>query len=109
MSAAQFILFFLGEAIEPVIALAGRTSLILVHTIENAKDSQGAGSNLATEVDSMAGVVFWGVGLFVRPSATEGLGWGFQRRRRDSRGHDAADGTEGNDVGGGNGADRRTG
>ena len=109
MSAAQLVLFFLGETLEPMIPLAGRTRLVLVHAVEDAKDSQGAGGNLATEVDSMAGVVLWGVGLFVRPSATEGLGGLFVGGGGDSRGYNAADGTEGNDVGGGDGADRRTG
>ncbi len=109
MFAAQLVLFLLGEALEPVIPLAGRTRLILVHAVEYAKDSQDAGSNLATEIDSMAGVVLWGVGLFVRPSATEGLGSGFSVEEGDSRGYNAADGAEGNDIGRGDGADRRTG
>ncbi len=109
MSAAQLVQFLLRKTLKPVIPLAGRTRLILVHAIEDSKDSQGASSNLATEVDSMASVVLWGIGLFVRPSAAEGLGGDFWRRRGYSRGYNTANSAEGNDVGGGDGSNRRTG
>ncbi len=67
MPAAQRALLLFGEAFEPVIPLPSRTRPVLVHAVKDAKDGQAAGSDLATEVDGMAGVVLGSIGLLVRP------------------------------------------
>jgi hypothetical protein len=60
----------LGEALESVVALASGTQAVLARAVEDAKDGEEEGDNLAAEVDGVAGGVLGGVGVDVGPAGS---------------------------------------
>lgn len=68
MPISQLVLLLLGEPLEPVVPLAGRTRLVLVHAVEDAKEREAQRADLPAQVDGVAGEVFGGFGADVGPS-----------------------------------------
>lgn len=64
----KLLLFLLGQALEPVIALASCSRLVLIHAVEDSEKRQDHRGELAAQVDGVPGVVFGGVSLGVSPS-----------------------------------------
>jgi hypothetical protein len=61
VSAAQSVLFLLGQALKAMIPLAGCPGLVLVYAVKNAKDREEEHADLAGKVDGVASEIPGGV------------------------------------------------
>lgn len=65
---AELFLLLLGEALEPVIALAGSAKPVLPEAVDDAKDREQDDDDLADEVDGVADGEVRAVGRDICPS-----------------------------------------
>ena len=65
------LLLLLRQPLQTMVPLAGRPQTVLTHAVQDTKDGQADGSNLASEVDAVAGGVSGCVCGDISPS----VGW----------------------------------
>lgn len=73
MPVSQVDLLLLAEALKAVIAPASGALLVLPDTVEDAEAREEEDSDLAAQVDGVAGEVLGGVGTDVGPAAAENV------------------------------------
>ncbi len=63
------------QALQPVIPLAARPQLVFPQAVQDAKHREEQHTDLAAEVDRVAGKVLASIGLDVGPAVEEELAW----------------------------------